>query len=1639
MQLAITIWLVTCQLLASGGFQSPDPNSRNVGRTERQRVPATCELPERAALGPAYELQMNAGTQSGDSRPPLAYVVCRLAIDESDEDQQARETCEKFLAVLTKNPRPGTALEKVIEYHTDNGTVDEFIQQLRDDAESNNTSWMIIGLLESHRQNHAEAVAAFEQAEAKRPDDALPSWMLGRSLAELDRHVDAAVALERAITKNPDRATLLQIYQDLGRAYRRAQQPDKANDVWQRMETKFPSDVRVKEQIAATLLDEGDFENCLRRYEELATLQTDPSLAAQSRMVVGDLQMKLGQTEAARKTFEDVMSQLDSESWLYREARRRIEDLFAQQDNPEALIAYYDQWLKDHPEDLDAMVRLARSLAGQFRYDEARRWYRTAIEKAPSRVDLRKAMIEQWLREDNVTAAIDEYQRLAELDPANTDHLEAWGLLCLKRNDQPLDQRKAAAKAVWMRLLQDFESDATRHLRVADLLRRAELLDDALAYYQKAVELSNGDPPAVESLAQCLMAMNRRDDAIATLRQLAEGTRRSTANLLQLATSFATINETELALQATREACELTPSFQDRLLLVRRLRDFRKDGQHPFAAESLDQLAKAEALVESDEDRRLIRDEKILCLTTAGLMESQIEALARSNSERDDVSVDDWTTLATYYAAIGRRSEASEAIGKALAIHADNVEALSLAAELYEETGRLQDAADARRRLKGLDRRRQSEHLSRLVNLERRLHQTDAAFATAKELLNATPGNPDAVNLYADLCFQSNRPDEGLNALRRLVRNNPSDQEARFRLAEMLTQLQRTAEAEEVWWQTLLAVEDRTLQEQIVTSLADLALKSERLDVLLKRLEQRGRELNRRTDASRWRAAAFQKVEDFVSARQSLESVLTEDKQDVEILQQLSSLCESMGDLNAAIEFQRRIEAAAPSDDGKLRLTTLLIQSGEMTEADALLARVAKLSGSSPELMKAIDQLTEAQELDAAKQLCERVLTEQPNHWLVLQKLIVIEWQRANFEAVDALVERVLEMRLSWRTPVKTLVQRYSDPSSTLDTREATRLWASRVTPEIVDATLGEPGENSTDEKDLLLPNDFGDVRMFCLEMKRRRTSRTRTKIEWIASLEANAESDQHAAWDRWGLACLDSDDTSEDSVVASGKLNHSLRLSKFGNLDGKLALLDATIGLFYEGTSNPPSKTTLMAIQVSDIELIEILTAFRFHLQNAKRTPLDFGWTIRCASAVATICEQFGQMPMLKRLVEELSGRDASIEQLRVAFWLSSRASIDKSEKDLLQLADRILIASNNTLNAAKMQSNTLTAGSFAFSVASKISVEPEMSSRDPSGGHERVFEWWLSHKTRQSTPQGIPDFIVTPTFDQKGVSEVRGKRFLRLFNQLDDHDLRFLSYLQRTPSDGAGHLSVDEACDSFKAKAAEDRIAFIEVVQAQACWQRDELESCRLHLINAREKAPENAELMVRLADLSQMTGRLDDSLKLVERVPDLDARFIQKKHLKMLELATGLNNVEKARDAIDRLSGLLLNPDSQSMIIDCLKTLNLTDEANQFQAKMGKAAINQPPRRGYVQASPFLYGKRLEALRKGENKTATVDFAKQILRRTQNAAWFSGRSSEDRDKLREKAFDVLRHAGELGRSLNDNKPRFRHRLNLKNSCAS
>src|SRR4029077_8206193 len=131
-------------------------------------------------------------------------------------------------------------------------------------------AWMILGLIASQRGHDAAAVETLTQAEKVRNDDPLASYYLGQSLVLAGRPDDGAAAFERAIAKKPARADLLEMFQALGRVYQRGQKGEQALEVWGRLEKLFPDDLRVQEQIAATLVEEGEYAQALPRFETLA-------------------------------------------------------------------------------------------------------------------------------------------------------------------------------------------------------------------------------------------------------------------------------------------------------------------------------------------------------------------------------------------------------------------------------------------------------------------------------------------------------------------------------------------------------------------------------------------------------------------------------------------------------------------------------------------------------------------------------------------------------------------------------------------------------------------------------------------------------------------------------------------------------------------------------------------------------------------------------------------------------------------------------------------------------------------------------------------------------------------------------------------------------------------------------------------------------------------------------------------------------------------------------------------------------------------------------------------------------------------------------------------------------------------------
>src|SRR5262245_12981535 len=304
---------------------------------------------------------------------PWSLLPAQQPENTDGELARQKQVIERFVSVLERSPRRGTAFDKIYGFHVENGSLDEFVTMLRERTASkadDGAAWMILGLFESQRGRDAAAVEAFTNAKTLRTDDALAAFYLGQSLVLVGQTDRAIAALEEALKRKPAQGELLEIFEALGRVQQRAGRTQQALEVWSRLERLFPGDARVQEQIATSLAQEGQAADALPRYEALANSTKDDYRRTVYRMEAAELKVKLNRSSEATADLEQLLARLNPDSWLFREVRRRIEDVFLRTDDLGGLANYYTTWLQKTPEDVDSMSRLARVLGRQNRAPE---------------------------------------------------------------------------------------------------------------------------------------------------------------------------------------------------------------------------------------------------------------------------------------------------------------------------------------------------------------------------------------------------------------------------------------------------------------------------------------------------------------------------------------------------------------------------------------------------------------------------------------------------------------------------------------------------------------------------------------------------------------------------------------------------------------------------------------------------------------------------------------------------------------------------------------------------------------------------------------------------------------------------------------------------------------------------------------------------------------------------------------------------------------------------------------------------------------------------------------------------------------------------------------------------------------------
>jgi tetratricopeptide (TPR) repeat protein len=1555
--------------------------------------------------------------------PPSGEKTTEKEDELAAEEAKEKAIAEKFKKILETNPRRGTALDRLYGYHVERGTLDQLIGEYAGRTKKDpkdGSAWMIIGLLESQRGKDAAAVAAFRQAETNLPDNAIPGYYLGQSLVLVGQPDAAAEAYERAISRKPNRNDLLDIFQALGRVYQRAQQTDKALDVWNRLEKLFPDDARVQEQIVTTLIEESQFEQALPRLEKLAAKTDDKYRQSMFRIDIAETKVKLKKTTDALTDFEKLIAELDPDSWLHRDVRRRIEDVFLRADDLAGLAKYYEKWLEKNPTDVDAFARLAKNLASQGRAPEARAWLEKGLVAAPSNRTLRQGLIDQLVFEQNFGAAAQQYEALDKADPNNPDTLREWGKMLLRDPAKPEAERKTAAATVWKKLLEKKPNDPVTTSQVADLMRTAGATDEAIALYKKAITLAPDAAQYREYLGEYYHSLMRSADALATWRPIAEGANRSAKNLARLAEVFAGFGYRKEAIAALADA--ITLDKDDFTLLMTYADQLYQDAQHDLA---LTQIAAASKRTSNPEEVEQVLVAEIKVYQAMEKLADQIDVLGKELAAGKDATAERWLRLARFFEANRQLDKASEAIAKAGEKDAKSIPVLIAAARIYESGGNMLAAADTNRKLAALDRRFRTEYLTAVAKLEQRLGRREQALQAGRDLLAASPGNPEVYKFFSELCFQLGDQEEGLEALRRSVRANPSDPQGLITLANALGERLRQGEAIELLWHAFEKSNELESKLGVIDRITQLYLENNQFDRLVERLERERREAEKVREMTMCLAQAYTTAGDLGTARAQLERLLTENNRDTSLLGQLVALCESEGDLTSALKFQRQLNAAAPNNyDHQLKMAQILTRAGEADEAADIWVKLVAGETDPHRNLSAIDQLLTAGKYDAALAILARMVAQKPGNWELIYRegATLVAKGRADEAAVRfkaLLALKTADDELSEITKHQ-IEQAKKNAAKANQPRPVYNPYNSRydelTNPPILRRTgnlqriRSAVGLDNRDyyygggQQAFYVPADYGEARMaslgFLLDQARSKGN-SDAFAKQLRDAKDKAGADPRPLWDWFYLQTLRGE--------KKDLLQTAFTLSKGTDPAGLLAYLTTVRsrteqpnvrrrrGMDNAKDTTPPlpadqlahviacfqklkqTKPTWINGNVTDIILTE--------LKRAKKADEELG-------VYTDLVKDANTVEKVEAAMNIAAGRNDLTVTLLLFNKLEKLQSPAKTTAALAQLPTRqtwyTLLTLMGKRADEKQYADTLRVLDHYLSTIRKqnlaVAGAASATRRQPTGGTQLQF-----YSKIQS--YGPPD---------------RNLAFPSPNDYYDEGAINLLYnvYLFYKKADLSSDLLAHFRNQLPEAKGP-DRL-YLQLAIGYLHWWAEEKDEAVAMLTEAVQSAPGDHNLLLEVAELREQNGEPDAALALLDSIMPLDTQMMQRREEMALRLAERTGNVERARQAAERMFGLRLDPEKQLDLAGKMHRLGM--------APLAETVLNRAQRQAGNKTATLL---RLMTQYQSQNQgDLAVQIARQILRKGPNTNFnniYRGYYDEG-DDARDQAIGVLARSGQL-----------------------
>jgi tetratricopeptide (TPR) repeat protein len=321
----------------------------------------------------------------------------------------------------------------------------------------------------------------------------------GEILRALGRLDDALAAYDAAVARFPNDAVAPNGRAETLREHGRLEEALAAYDA---AVERFPDNAVARMGRAETLRELGRLEEALAAYDAAVERFPDNAVArngrAETLRALGRLEEALAAYDAAVERFPDNVVARNGRAETLR-ALGRLEEA----------LAAYDAAVERFPDNVVARNGCAETLRDLGRLEEALSAYDGAVERFPNDVVARNGRAETLRELGRLEDALSAYDGAVERFPDNAvaRNGRAETLRDLGRLDDALSAYDAA--------IERFPNDAVARNGRAETLRELGRLDDALSAYDAAVERFPDNAVARTGRAETLRELGRLDDALA--------------------------------------------------------------------------------------------------------------------------------------------------------------------------------------------------------------------------------------------------------------------------------------------------------------------------------------------------------------------------------------------------------------------------------------------------------------------------------------------------------------------------------------------------------------------------------------------------------------------------------------------------------------------------------------------------------------------------------------------------------------------------------------------------------------------------------------------------------------------------------------------------------------------------------------------------------------------------------------------------------------------------------------------------------------------------------------------------------------------------------------------------------------------